>query len=211
MQEISDAGLPHKGKKKNGEGKGVIDHSQPYYVDVEIVGDEDILFHRYDVQAVEDSASAPKGSKKKKEDNLESYVYRNDKNEIVMPGTNFKASICAAAKFSQDPRSRQKSAKDLFRAGIKVKGDASFGKKDWDFVDARRCVIKQNAISRRRPGLRAGWTLTFRMLIILPEYISEEWLQEVVERAGKTCGLGDFRPDFGTFRITSFKRVALKD
>lgn len=214
---LSHESTEHKGRNKDGSGRAVTRHEDPYLIEAEIVGDEDILFHRYDAQVVADKAAAAKGSKTKKEDNIDSYVYRDDKNRLVMPGENIKASICNAAKSTQDPRSTgRKGAKDLMRAGIKIKGSYPFQveneeRQTWEFVDARRVVVQQSAVTRRRPGLRSGWRLKFQISVILPEYISEELLNEILVRAGKTCGIGDFRPDFGTFRVTSFQRLKLVD
>lgn len=196
---ISEERIQHKG------GKGVIDHAMPYFVEVAIQGTEVLLCHRYDVEATSDKAKAAKGSAKKKSDNIESYVYRNEAGEIVLPGLNFKASLCQAAKFTQDPRSPRKSAFDLFRAGIKVRGDASLGKTTWDYVDARKVNVQRNGITRQRPAFYAGWQAQFLIEVILPEYIGADLLNEVLVRAGRVIGVGDFRPDFGTFRIDAFR------
>lgn len=40
---------------------------------------------------------------------------------------------------------------------------------------------------------------------LLPEYITPELLNETVVRAGRLIGLGDFRPDFGTFQLQKFE------
>jgi len=191
-------------------GKGVVEVNEPYSIDVEIVGRDPILLHRYDVQEVEDKSNAPKGSKKKKTDNLESYVYRDENShEIGIPGLCFKACLKDAAKNFQDPRSPRKCARDLVAASIRIGNFASFGTKTWAFVDRRRAVVQRNAVTRCRPAFPAGWSLRFIIEVIDPEYVSEQFLHDLVDRAGKSVGLGDFRPDFGTFRVTSFQRIEL--
>jgi hypothetical protein len=197
-------------ERVNGKGKGprgVVEPETTYAVEVEVVGTEAMLCHRYDTEAVKSKGAAKKGSKEKKTDNLESYVYRLDNGECGFPGLNFKAALCDAARYQQDPRSPRKSARDLFRAGIKCPGMASFGRKTWDYEDVRKCNVQRSAITRTRPAFKAGWQLKFRIDILLPEYVTEELLQSVVEQAGRVVGLGDFRPDFGTYRVVSFKRL----
>lgn len=204
---ISD-GIGHKSKAKAKEGRGVVDLTLPYCVEISLKGTLPILFHRYDNEAVAAKGAARKGSKDKKTDNVESYVYRGADDELVLPGINLKAAIAASAKFSQDPRSPRKSAHDLYRAGIRVAGDLGFGVKAWDYLDSRRVQVQRNAITRVRPALAAGWKLSGRIDVLLPEYITADWLQETVERAGRLIGIGDFRPDFGTFSVSRFEAVA---
>lgn len=197
-------------KTRRGEEKGVVEMATPYVVEVAVEGTEMILLHRYDVEAVKQKAGAKKGSSDKKSDNVESYVYRTESGEIGLPGLNFKAAICEAAKFAQDPRSPRKSARDLFRAGIRVRGMASFGKTTWDLLDTRKVNVQRNAVPRVRPAMQSGWKLTFTVEVLLPEYIQPKWLHELTTNAGRLCGLGDYRPDFGTFMVTSFKTLQLE-
>lgn len=205
--EISEERTKHKTKR--GVGRGVVDIAEPYAVAVTIVGREPMLCHRYDTEVVAQRSGAAKGSKDKKTDNVESYVYRLPDGTCGMPGINFKACICEAAKYTQDPRSPRKSARDLFRAGIKVHGDASFGKDTWDYLDVRKVNIQRNAVTRQRPAFAAGWRLSFEIDVLLPEYIDPATLNEIVVRAGRLVGLGDFRPDFGTFQIERFEVIEL--
>ena len=92
--------------------------STPYVATVKLEGTADLLFHRYCPETVAAQAAAPKGSKGKKTDNLESMVYRNDAGELSAPGEWVRQSIIHAAKYRQDPRSPRKSAMDLFKAGL---------------------------------------------------------------------------------------------
>src|SRR5690348_8788003 len=92
--------------------------SEPWIARVEITGSADLLFHRWNNEAVAEKAAARKGSAVKKIDNIESYVYRNADNEICVPGEYLRGAIVGAAKFRQDPRSPRKSAQDLFKAAV---------------------------------------------------------------------------------------------
>ncbi len=182
-----------------------IREGEPYVVNVTIRGAADLLMHRYQPDAVQAKAVAAKGSKAKKSDDLESYVYRTDDGMLGMPGEYLRQAIIGAAKFRQDPRSPRKSAQDLFKAGIvPLTPIASLGVTAWDYEDARRAVVQRNAVTRVRPALRQGWTATFSIMVNLPEYIGEDLLLDVMNTAGRLIGVGDFRPTYGRFAVTSF-------
>src|SRR5262245_31600499 len=149
----------------------------PYLVDVEVTGTADILFHGWNCEAIEGKGRKPKGSKERKEDNLESYVYRNAEGEIGIPGRYLAGSIVNAAKFRQDPRSPRKSAADLFKAGVlPMTILASLGTTKWDYEDRARVQVQRAGVTRVRPAFKAGWKARFELQCILPEYIPPDVL-----------------------------------
>jgi hypothetical protein len=187
-------------------GLATIETTIPYLATVEITGIADILFHRWNVEAIKEKAQAAKGSKVKKSDDLESYVYRNEKGELCIPGKYLRGSITNAAKYKQDPRSPRKSAFDLFTAGVVAMTPlASLGIKQWDYEDAQRAPVQRQGITRTRPAVKAGWKATFDLQILLPEYITPNLLMVVLNDAGRLVGIGDFRPTYGRYSITSFE------
>lgn len=184
----------------------IIEYSTPYRVEVTIRGDADILFHRWNVEAVAEKAAAAKGSKAKKSDNVESYVYRNDTGELCVPGEYLRQSVIMASKFKQDPRSPRKSAMDLVKAAvINLTPLASLGIKTWDYEHACRVQVQRNGITRVRPAVRAGWEATFILLVNLPEYVNSDMLNRLIADAGRLIGVGDFRPTYGRFVIVKFE------
>lgn len=183
-----------------------ISTTEPYTAHVQISGVCPILFHRWNDEAVEAKGNAVKGSKAKKTDDIESYVYRNEQKEICIPGEYFRQSLIHAAKFMQDPRSPRKSAMDLFKAGVlSMSPLCGLGVKNWDYLDRRRVLIQRNAITRVRPAMTEGWKISVSFLIVLPEYITPAILNERLQAAGRLIGVGDFRPTYGRFLVTSFK------
>lgn len=192
-----------------------IDASRPYAVELTIRGSADILFHRWQSDAVDAKAAAAKGSKAKKTDNVESYVWRDEHDVICLPGEYIRGAIAGpqgAAKYRQDPRSSRKSALDLFKSGVvsltpvapmaKVTGEVAT---TWDYLDRRRVTVMRAGITRERPALLAGWTCSVVLQVLLPEYISAELLHEVVIDAGRLVGVGDFRPTYGRFTVDRFE------
>lgn len=185
--------------------ESVYSANMPYVATVTIRGVADYLYHRWNCESVEAKANAAKGSKAKKSDDLESYVYRCDDGTLGIPGEQLRMAIIHAAKFRQDPRSPRKSAMDLYKAGVVVLTALhSTGRKEWDYEHKCRVVIQRNSITRTRPALKTGWDGTFDIQVNLPEYIGEADLNEVIANAGRLLGLGDFRPTYGRFQVTNF-------
>jgi hypothetical protein len=187
------------------DGNFAIETTMPYQVDLTVEGSAAFLFHRWSVDGVEAKSKAPKGSKAKKEDDLESYVYRDQEGFLCIPTEYFRMSIINAAKYKQDPRSPRKSAMDLFKAGLVGLSDlCSLGIKEWQYVDRRRVMIQRNGITRHRPAVYAGWKVSMSFQVLTPEYISSQMLNETIQAAGRLVGVGDFRPTFGRFQVTKF-------
>jgi hypothetical protein len=183
-----------------------IEFSEPYVAAVRLVGSADFLFHRGNCEAVEAKGKAAKGSKAKKSDDLESYVYRTDDGQLAIPGEYVRQSIIHAAKFRQDPRSPRKSAMDLFKAGVLALTPlAPLGVSAWDYEHKCRVMVQRNGVTRVRPAMKAGWSIDVELMVNLPEYIALEALQEVVVNAGRLVGLGDFRPTYGRFMVSRFE------
>ena len=192
------------GEVSNG-GEQTILESTPYAITVTLEGVSDILFHRWNCESVAEKAAAAKGSKAKKTDDVESYLYRNEAGEICLPGEYVRQSIIQAARFKQDPRSPRKSAMDLVKAAVVSLTDlASLGTKEY-FQDQRRVTVQRAGITRTRPGIKKGWKATVDLLVNLPEYVSRDFLHGLITDAGRLVGLCDFRPSFGRFAIVHFE------
>lgn len=187
-------------------GKKAIEDGLPYAVNVSVQGASDLLFHRWNCESVDAKAKAAKNSKAKKEDDVESYVWRNTDGELCIPGEYFRQSIIHAAKFKQDPRSPRKSAMDLFKAGVvSLTALAPLGVSGWDYLDTRRVTVQRAGINRTRPAMRTGWSTELQFQILTPEYIDTNLFQDVLNTAGRLVGVGDFRPTYGRFFIKSFE------
>ena len=205
MVKTRESALTEIGPAPTNGAEPDIDLQRPYVATVEIEGVAPLLFHAWNNEAVEEKAKSAKGSKAKKSDNVESYVYRLDNGEIGIPGEYIRGAIINAAKFRQDPRSPRKSMMDLMRAAIVPLTElASLGKADWDYIDMRRVTVQRNAITRHRPAFLAGWTAEFELLCNLSSYVPPELLADVLTDAGRLIGIGDFRPSYGRFQVRKF-------
>lgn len=185
--------------------KKTIEAGLPYLATVTLQGSADLLFHRWNCEAVDAKGKAAKGSAAKKTDDVETYVWRDESGDLCIPGEYVRQSIIHAAKFKQDPRSPRKSAMDLFKAGVvALTQNASLGKPDWDYLDTRRVTVQRAGVNRTRPAMRAGWRATFDIQVLTPEYIDQALLLDVLQTAGRLVGVGDFRPTYGRFNVVEF-------
>src|ERR1043165_2456175 len=142
MNTVVDKAV-EKSNATNG-GADAIESGIPYRLAFQLTGTSDLLFHRWNAQAVDEKAKAKKGSAAKKTDDTASYLYRCDDGTVAIPGEYVRQAIIHAAKFRQDPRSPRKSAMDLYKAGVVVLTNlASTGKADPDYYDTRRVVVQR--------------------------------------------------------------------
>lgn len=182
-----------------------IEMQRPYRVATTIEGVSPLLFHRWNNESVAAKARAKKGSLEKKSDDTESYLYKDEKGFVSLPGEYVRQSVIHASKYEQDPRSPRKSLMDLMKAAlVSLTELASLGVKEPDYYDQRRVVIQRSAITRSRPAMKTGWKANVILMINLPEYIPPQRLNHILQQAGRIIGVGDFRPSFGRFNVVKF-------
>ena len=166
MTRINKGAIDTLGSVTN-DAEEQISFTAPFSVRARLAGTAPLLFHRWSDDAVEQKRIAPKGSKAKKTDDLDSYVYRCSDGSIGLPGEYVRRSIIEAARYRQDPRSPRKSAMDLVKAGlVSLTELASLGSQEWDYLDRRRVQVQRNAITRIRPAFHVGWEITVELGIV---------------------------------------------
>ncbi len=131
-------------------------------------------------------------------------LYLNDEEHPAFPGINIEAMLIKAAKVSK----RGEDAKiaivsdgcwPLIYKGPKTP-DALFA--DKRFVDTSGVIVNRSRVWRTRPIFPLGWELKFT-LSFLADIVNERDVREWVDVAGRRCALGDWRPRFGRFLVTS--------
>lgn len=80
--------------------------------------------------------------------------------------------------------------------------EADIWLKDHDHIDYRPAKVMGRKVMRARPLIPAGWksTHTFELL---DDVLDSRDLVPVLERAGRLVGVGDWRPTFGRFEVTT--------
>lgn len=188
-----------------------------YTVDVKVRGVAPLLQHRYPMP---DFATMGKGSRKQTgsvdySEEWRQYMYVNSSGGIFQPATHFESSMIAAAVNFKIQGKRGKTFKDLFKACIFVSPDEIlFGiqqpeQLDTDadkelYLDLRPVVVNRARVVRVRPAFKAGWELEFTIECI-DDGINSDTLQDVLTLAGKSVGVGDYRPRFGRFSVSKFE------
>jgi hypothetical protein len=211
MAVAVEAGMKDELSNTTNDASVQIEMGIPYVAHISVEGVCPIIFHRWSCESVDEKSKAAKGSKAKKSDDVQSYVYRNDKNLICIPCEYLRQAVIHAAKFKQDPRSPRKSLMDLAKAAIfcleelsPIIGSKGKPTEEWDYLDMRRVVVQRNGITRSRPAFHAGWKATFSLQCVLPEYVSPHLLNELVQQSGKIVGLADQRPSYGRFLVVKY-------
>jgi len=148
------------------------------------------------------------------EDEAERGAYRLSDGTLYISVLMMRASVLAAA--ARIPvQGKRYSMKYLLRGALQIDSACT------DFplvnandepihnytVDERRVVIGTAAVERARPCIELPWFLTARFLFDVNGPLTIKVVQDIIQSAGKTQGIGDFRPScdgyFGTFRLRS--------
>lgn len=188
-----------------------------YTIDVTVQGTAPLMQHRFPIP---DLADMSKGGKKATgapdyTQEWRNYFYADSDGNVFQPAAHIEGALVKAAVSYKIPGRRGKTYKDLFRAAVFVGPDRiEHGVKvpdqlDTDadkplYLDVRPVVVQRARVVRIRPTFKAGWELSFTIEVI-DDSISSELVHDVLALAGKTVGIGDFRPKFGRFMVTKFE------
>lgn len=174
-------------------------------IQVEITGVAPLLQHRF---ATEEHGENTSKSKKKVYDpkvEADKCLYKNPKGEIYQPAEHiYQSMVRAAVDFKFE---KKRTYKDVITSGIIVQPEEIplIADKNYE-IDARGAVIQRSRIVRWRPRFNE-WKLNFSIVILDDENISVPTLKEILEKAGASKGIGDYRPRFGRFMVTAFKEA----
>ena len=187
-----------------------------YTVSTKVKGVAPLMQHRFPMPELKDMSkggSKVTGAKDYTEEWRE-YFYANG-NGIFQPAVHFEAAMVKAAVNYKITGKRGKTYKDLFKAAVFVTPDEILHNIDVPdmldtdgdkrlYLDLRPVVVNRARVVRIRPTFSPGWELEFEIECI-DDQIDENLLQDVLELAGKTVGIGDYRPRFGRFNVIGFE------
>ena len=141
----------------------------------------------------------------------ESKLYRDVDGTVGIPQPNLLRSIVDGGVYHKAGRSKittQKSSLVYACTDIETPFIRLIHKEPWR-VDSRpiRNPVTGGRILRHRP-LFDDWRLAFTV-ILDTDIIGEKLLRQIVDDAGKRCGLGDFRPSckgpFGRYNVVKWQ------
>jgi hypothetical protein len=145
------------------------------------------------------------------------YLYVNGEGQVYQPATHFDGALIKAAAGYKIQGARGKTYKDLFKGNVFCSPDeilhGVMAPKTLDpdgdkrlYLDVRPVVVQRARVVRIRPAFKPGWRLSFE-ITILDDQVPANVVNEVLIMAGRTVGIGDFRPRFGRFMVTGFQVV----
>lgn len=139
-------------------------------------------------------------------------VYRNGQGPFL-PSRNIRSAMvegCKAADLKHKPqRGRLVNLSPFIRRGLSVEPmELLFGKIKMSLHDDMvRIPPRTGALVKKYWPKVDDWKLDFTLVVYDDSIQEEAELQEALHAAGLYCGLGTGRPDFGKFKLTSFKQV----
>jgi hypothetical protein len=176
----------------------------PEIYHVRIVGTKPLLMHA-PANFLGDKPKLRRGEHLDPKTEAELALYKDPDGNIVIPSVNIKACIREAGR-----NYKISGRKTTFAAMIRAAIDISpypyvpLTHNGWE-VDIRPVVVQKSRILRARPRFDK-WALEFKIINNDPTIIHEDTLKRILEDAGKYYGLGDFRPEFGTFKVEKFEK-----
>lgn len=189
-----------------------------YTVETTIKGIAPLMQHRFPVPDLGDMSKGAKKSTGAKDYTQEwrEYFYADDAQKIYQPSSHIEGALVKASVNFKVSGKRGKTYKDLLAANVIIDPERIYHEgfsvpeeldTDGDkplYLDVRPVIVQRARVVRIRPTFKAGWELSFEIQCIDDE-IHPDLLQDILTLAGKTVGIGDYRPKFGRFNVVSYK------
>lgn len=174
-------------------------------IEIEITGIAPLLCNRFPTENAGTEQSKARVKVYIPTEIAERKLYKSADGKPYIPGEHiFQSMRKASVDFKFE---KKKSFKDVITSGIVITPDEIplISDKLYE-IDARPVVIQRARVLSWRPKFN-NWKLRFTIQILDDENISVNNIKEILEKAGATKGIGDYRPRFGRFMVTSFQEL----
>ena len=174
-------------------------------IDVEITGVAPLLQHRFATEEHGENKSKAKTKVYDPKVEAEKCLYKNKMGEIFQPSEHvYQSMVRAAVDFKFEGK---KTYKDVITSGIIVEPEEIplIATEPFE-IDARGVVIQRARVIRWRPKFNQ-WKLRFKITILDDDNISIHVVKDILEKAGSSKGIGDYRPRYGRFLVSLFQEV----
>lgn len=170
-------------------------------IEVKIKGVSPLIMHKF---IVAEGTSARGKKVYIPEDEAEKVTYRNEKGELVLPTTHFKAAMTKAA--TEFTAKGKKTYKDFIKSGLMMlEPETILDQQEYEIYTCA-VVVSRARIARSRPRIN-DWSCAFTMEITDETWLNPTVVKEILEAAGRFKGVGDNRPEFGRFEIAEFNKL----
>lgn len=176
---------------------------------VKIRGIVPLMHNRYPLDAMMITKKKPRGTLFNPVESAKSCLYVNANNEIYQPSDHIEGALIQVGSSKTVPGQGKKTYKDQMKTNIAimpVEIPFLMGK-DYK-VDTRLCVIP--ATRGRVPVARPRWDrweFDFTIRVFDETLLDGDTVKELLEPAGKTKGIGTYRPKFGRFEVAEFEPI----
>jgi len=187
-----------------------------YKLKIGIKGKVDLLMHKLPYSSEEeykDSKEVTKILQKNPFDKkavaraVEMCIYRNEDGDVCFPAEWIEKSLERAAVQFKIPGQGKKTYMDSMKSQVLVEPSLIKLEHDGYITDMKSVTInKKSRILRHRPLFKAGWGAEF-ILSIFDDSVTTDIIEEIIRYAGFYGGLGDYRPKYGRFVVTSVEEV----
>lgn len=175
-------------------------------INVEITGIAPLLQNRYQTESNGQNQSKAKKKVYNPIEEAKKCLYTTPEGEIYQPSEHiYQSMVKASTDFKFEGK---KSYKDLIQSRILIEPEAIplISEEEYE-IDTRPVVIQRARVLKWRPKFNK-WNLQFTLTILDDENISVPVAKEILEKAGATKGIGDYRPRFGRFMVTKFEETS---
>ena len=176
---------------------------------VKIKGVVPLMHNRYPLDATAISKKKPKGTLFNAEELVKKCLYMTTKGEIYQPADHIEGALIKVGSSINIAGAGKKTYKDQMKTNVQVMPQQiPFPNGDKYETDVRLAVIP--ATRGRIPVARPMWNeweFNFTLRVFDETLLSGEVLRELLENAGKTQGIGTYRPKFGRFDVVEFKPI----
>jgi len=172
---------------------------------IEVTGIASLLCNRYPTEDAGANVSRKKKQVYIPQEQAEKALYKMKDGTPYIPSEHiFQSSIKSSVDFKFEGK---KTYKNVVSTGILVEPEEIPIITDKPYeIDARPVIRGRGRVLGWRPKFN-NWKLRFTIKIIDSNNISLSVLKEILENAGATKGIGDYRPRFGRFMVTEFKEL----
>ncbi len=190
-------------------------------IEFEVEGLVEILFNRFTEQAQENLEKGSQGKPRTKQGRIdEAYtkVYRNKKGQLCVPAGNIKKTLLNGCRMAKIKYGRG-SAEPYMRAVVFLdetmlpiyRSNGNGGRDIYTEPDDIHEVAgrippgpKGKMAIIRRPYCKEGWRVS-GIFNIFDDRVSDDMIKQSLEESGLLVGLCDHRPEYGRFKVISFK------
>jgi hypothetical protein len=170
---------------------------------VEIKGTRPLLMNNPETE-IGNVPTKRKGEHLSPEKEAEMKLYRDKEGKIAVPSLQLRGALrCAARGYAIKGRGRATYG-SLIRAGIDIEPYMIPLKNDGWKIDIKQVVVQRARIPRARPRFD-NWGLEFKLINKDSAILLRDTVRTILIDAGKWCGIGDYRPDFGLFEVIKFE------